>query len=302
MASLSPEQVLQFRESGYLAPLRVLSRSEVAGARANLHALMEKTAGMTDAAARHKPHLYSKWISDLIRDPRVLGPVADLLGPDLLVWKSVFFVKQAHTPQFVDWHQDSAYWGFESEDVVTAWIALTESTIENGCLRVVPGSHRRPEVPHAIRFAENNLLVRGQGAAVEIPDDETRCVELSPGEMSVHHVRMLHGSGANGSAGPRVGLAVRYIATSVRHRGRRPSATLVSGEDRFGNFALEPEPRFDDDPLALAWHRRSRRRYAGELMWDTIVRQFPGNVTGLARLVAHPRRVGRSLRAAWRSR
>src|SRR5438105_15286882 len=117
-------------------------------------------------------------MSDLIRHPRVLGPVVDLLGRDLLVWKSVFFVKEPQTAQFVDWHQDSAYWGFDTEDVVTAWIALTESTIENGCLRVVPGSHRRPEVPHAIRFAENNALVRGQGAAVEVSEEETRCVEL----------------------------------------------------------------------------------------------------------------------------
>jgi len=302
MASLTQEQVRQFREDGYLAPLPVLSVPEIADARSHLDALMRKTGGMADAAARQKPHLYSKWISDLIRHPRVLGPVADLLGPDLLVWRSAFFVKLGQSPQFVDWHQDSAYWGFDTEDVLTAWIALTGSTIDNGCLRVVPGSHRRPEVRHVIRFDENNQLVRGQRAAVEVRDEEARCLELSPGEMSLHHLRMLHGSGANVSSGPRVGLAVRYVATSVRYRGRRRSASLVAGEDRFDNFVLEPEPRFDDDPVALAWHRRSKRRYAAELLWDSLVRQFPGNLGGLVRLISHPQRALRSLRSAWRSR
>jgi hypothetical protein len=297
MGSLTPDQVEHFRTHGYLAPVPVLSASEIAAARASLDSLLLKSDGMADPAARHKPHLYAKWVSDLIRHPRVLDAVESLIGPDLLVWRSVFFVKPARDPHFVAWHQDSVYWRLSGEDVVTAWIALTESTLENGCLRVVPGSHRRPEVAHAIRFAENNLLVRGQGAVVEIADDESRSLELRPGEMSLHHVRMLHGSGGNSSDTLRVGLAVRFIATRVRRRGRRQSATLVRGKDVFGNFELEPEPRTDDDPIALAWHRKSRRRYAAELLYDTLIRTFPKNLGAVGRLIAQPSRLMRSIRS-----
>ena len=252
---------------------------------------------MSDPATRHKPHLHSKWVGDLVRHPRVLDAVESILGPNLLVWRSVFFVKPAGDPRYIAWHQDSAYWGLSSDDEVTAWIALTESTVQNGCLRVVPGSHLRPAVPHELEFAENNLLVRGQRALVDVAEGEQRRLELLPGEMSLHHVRMLHGSAGNASDGPRVGLAVRYIATHVRQRGWRNSATLVRGKDEFGNFDLEPEPLGDDDPAALAWHRRSRRRYAVELLSETFLRPFPKNAGMLVRWLAHPARLFRATRS-----
>jgi hypothetical protein len=301
MGSLSPEQVRSFREDGYLAPLPVLSPSEVSDARANLDSLLRGTNGLADPSARYKPHLYSKWVSDLVRDSRLLDAVEDLLGPNLLVWRSIFFFKKGHSAGFVDWHQDSLFWRLDSDDVVTAWIALTESTVQNGCLRVVPGSHRRPEVPHAIRFSKDNVLVRGQSAAAQVPEDQVRCVELRPGEMSLHHVRMLHGSHPNTSDGDRVGLAIRFLSPNVRRAGWRQSASLVRGEDRVGNFTLEPEPRFEGDPVALAWHRRSRRRYAAEIAWEALTRPTPANLEIIARAVAHPRRLFRSVRAVWRS-
>ncbi|HKB69762.1 MAG TPA: phytanoyl-CoA dioxygenase family protein [Thermoanaerobaculia bacterium] len=299
---LTPEEVRSFRERGHLAPVPVLSPSEAAAARAELETLLGATGGMAAPAARHKPHLYAKWVSDLVRHPRVLDPVESLIGREVLVWRSVFFVKAGRTPGFVAWHQDSSYWGLAPEDgVVTAWIALTESTVENGCLRVVDGSHRGPDVPHAIRFGGDNLLVRGQSAAVDIPEDRVRHVELAPGEMSLHHVRLLHGSGPNASANLRVGLAVRYIATGVSRRGRRQSATLVRGEDRFGHFDLEAAPRFDGDPAALAWHRRSRRRYAAELLRESLRKPTRANLRSAARLAAHPARLFRAVRSLWHS-
>ena len=301
MGSLSPEQIRSFRENGYLAPVPVLSPSEIAAARVHLEGLFRKTNDLAEPSARHKPHLYAKWVSDLIRDSRVLDAVEDLIGPNLLVWRSIFFFKKGRSAGFVDWHQDSIYWRLDSEDVVTAWIALTESTVENGCLRVVPGSHLAPEVPHAIRFSRNNLLVRGQSAAAEVPEERTRCVELRPGEMSLHHVRMLHGSGPNASGGNRVGLAVRYLSTRVRRAGWRQSATLVRGEDTFGNFTLEPEPRFEGDPIALAWHRRSRRRYAAEIAWEALARPTPTNLGIIGRMLAHPFHLFRGARSVWRS-
>jgi chlorinating enzyme len=299
MASLAPDQVRSFRENGYLAPLPVLSAPELAVARENLDALMRKTDGLADPASRHKPHLYAKWVSDLVRDPRVLDAVEGLIGPNLLVWRSVFFVKKPHSPGFVDWHQDSAYWYLSSDDVVTVWIALTESTVGNGCVRVVPGSHLEPEVRHKIRFAADNLLVRGQRAEVDVPEERIRFMELSPGEMSVHHVRTLHGSGANASSGDRVGFAIRYLSTKVRRLDRRQSATLVRGEDTYGHFDLETEPRFDDDPVALAWHRKSARAYASELAREALRRPGASGLASAARLMAHPGRLARALWSLW---
>jgi len=301
MGSLSAQQIQAFRDDGYLAPVAVLQGPEVAAARENFDSLLRRTNGLADPSGRYKPHLYAKWVSDLVRNSRVLDAVEDLLGPDLLVWRSIFFFKKAHSSGFVDWHQDSHFWRLDSEAVVTAWIALTDSTVENGCLRVVPGSHRRPEVPHAIRFSKDNVLVRGQSAAAEVPEDQVRCVELRPGEMSLHHVGMLHGSSANTSDGDRAGLAIRYLSPRVRRAGWRQSATLVRGEDRIGNFTLEPEPRFEGDPVALAWHRRSRRRYAAEIAWEAVTRPTPANLEIIARAAAHPLRLFRGVRAIWRS-
>ena len=301
LGSLSAEQVERYRAEGYLSPVAALSASEAESARASLDALMVRTGGLTDAGLRHKPHLHSKWVSDLVRHPRVLDAVESILGPDLLVWRSIFFVKPARDPRYIAWHQDSAYWGLSSDEEVTAWIALTPSTRENGCLRVVPGSHRKPAIPHALRFDRHNILVRGQDAVIEVGEGEARSLELRPGEMSLHHVRMLHGSEGNASDEPRVGLAVRYISTRVSQRGFRQSSTLVRGEDRFGHFDLEPAPRWDADPESLRWHRRSRRRYAVEVLFETFFRSFPGNLAGMARLITRPARLRLALRSLWGS-
>src|SRR5262245_49472523 len=212
---LTSAQVEEFQRQGYLAPIKVLGEAEAASVGEHLDALMDRTRNLADPAARHKPHLYAKWASDLVRHRRVLDAVEDLIGPNLLVWRAVFFVKPAGDPHYIAWHQDSVYWGLSSDDVVTAWIALTDRRQANGCLRVVPGSHRQPEARHTIHAAGDNILVRGQSAAASVAEDKAQDVELFPGEMSLHHVRMLHGSRANLSSRPRVGLAIRYLAPHV---------------------------------------------------------------------------------------
>lgn len=298
---LPADHVERFRSDGYFAPIPILSASDVSRTRACLDELMRRTGDLADPSARHKPHLRSKWVADLVRHPAILDAVEDVLGPNLFVWRSIFFAKPAGDPRFVAWHQDSAYWGLEPADVVTAWIALTDSSRDNGCLRVVPGSHLRPELPHGIRTSADNMLLRGQSAAVEVSDDDAHDIELAPGEMSLHHVRMLHGSRPNTSERPRVGLAIRYIATHVRQRGPRQGASLVRGDDAFGYFDHEPAPAHDDDPVALQWHRLSRRRYVGELLWETLRRPSPANLISVGRLIADPDKLRRGLRSLWRS-
>jgi non-heme Fe2+,alpha-ketoglutarate-dependent halogenase len=123
----------------------------------------------------------------------------------------------------------------------TAWVALTESTIENGSLRVIPGTHRAPLLAHRAMDDPANVLSRGQ--AITAPIDEGKAVAptLASGQMSIHDVRLAHGSGPNRSAERRLGFAIRYVATHVRKTGaRRDAAILVRGTDRYGNF--DPEP------------------------------------------------------------
>ena len=256
MKQLAPETVEAYKRDGILFPLRVMDEATAAGMRAKVEALAAAEGGKLSRATNQKPHLLLPWLADLVRHPAVLDPVEDILGPNILCWASGFFWKQPRDPAFISWHQDSTYWGLSHADIVTAWIALSPSTPESGCMQVVPGTHHREQVAHKDTFAENNLLSRGQEIAVDVDPEDVVDVVLQPGEMSLHHVRLFHGSEPNRSAEPRIGFAVRYIPTYIRQTaGARDSATLVRGEDTFGHFDLEPRPAVDFDPACVAFHR-----------------------------------------------
>src|SRR5262249_51795929 len=130
--------------------------------------------------------------------------------------------------------------------IVTAWIALSDSTAENGAMRVIPGSHKLDQLAHRDTFAEGNLLSRGQEIAVEVDESKAQMLELRLGEMSLHHVRLIHGSDPNPSDKRRIGFAIRYLPTHVRQVvGTHDSATLVRGVDSYGNFEPEERPLAD---------------------------------------------------------
>ena len=148
---------------------------------------------------RHKSHLLFTWLDGLIRHPAILDAVEGVIGPDILCWSSTFFIKEARDPGFVSWHQDSTYWGLDPADIVTAWVALSESTAENGAMRVIPGTQKLDQVAHRDTFAANNLLTRGQEIAVDVDGSDAVTLALEPGEMSLHHVRLIHGSDPNPS-------------------------------------------------------------------------------------------------------
>jgi ectoine hydroxylase-related dioxygenase (phytanoyl-CoA dioxygenase family) len=208
-------------------------------------------------ALRNKPHLVFTWINELIRDPRILDVVEDVLGPNILAWGSNFFIKDPHDEAFISWHQDSTYWGLSHPDVMTAWIALSEVTPENGAMRMLPGSHLLDQLPHKDTFAEHNLLTRGQEVQVDVDENKTVDVPLKAGEMSLHHVRIVHGSRPNTTDTRRIGLAIRYVPTYVSQTsGARDYATLVRGEDTYHNFELEPAPKVDFGADEIALHTK----------------------------------------------
>jgi hypothetical protein len=271
---LSEEAVARYREEGWLAPIRVMGEDEAAGLRAALEAVEGRMGGPLRGDLRHKSHLLFPFLAELIRHPRILDAVEDLLGPDILCWSSSFFIKEAANPSFVSWHQDSTYWGLSQPEVATAWVALTPSNAANGAMAVIPGSHKLDQIPHRDTFHRHNLLTRGQEIAVEVDAAKAVLLELSPGEMSLHHVRLVHGSAPNPSPDRRIGYAIRYIPTHIRQIEGEDSATLVRGVDRYGHFEPEPYPDGEMTAAMLALHKRIAERNAKILYRGTAVESF----------------------------
>lgn len=265
---LTAEQVERYRRDGYVFPFRVMSAADAAALEARLRALEAREGGTMSRRTNLKPHLLLPWLDDLVRHPKILDAVEDVIGPNILAWASGFFIKGSHDPSYVSWHQDSTYWGLSSPDVVTAWVALTPSTPESGCMRVIPGT-QAIQVAHKDTYAENNLLSRGQELAVDVDLSQAVDIVLQPGEMSLHHVQIFHGSDPNRAAHRRIGFTIRYIPTYVRQLAPvRDSAMLVRGVDTFHHFDVDPRPKADFDPAAVAYHaalveRHTKIIYAG---------------------------------------
>lgn len=252
--SLSEPQVTSYHRDGFLYPLPALDPAEAAGVRRHIEAFEQATGLAAGHVIRNKGHLKLTRLYELIFHPRVLDAVESVLGPDILCWGSSLFVKEAADAAFVAWHQDSYYWGLEPDDVVSAWIALAPSTIENGAMQVIPGTHRMAQMAHRKSAPGSaNMLFTHEELAEDV--DPSRAVDLvlRQGEMSLHHVKILHGSPPNRSAARRMGYAIRYVAPHVRQRGDQNSATLVRGHDRYGYFARDPVPVKDMDPAIVAF-------------------------------------------------
>ena len=271
---LTKEQIDTFWRDGCVFPIRVMSEVDAVKLRARLEDFERETGGPLKGALRHKSHLLFTWLADLVRNDNIVDAVEDLYGPNLFCWTTNFFIKEANNPAFVSWHQDSTYWGLDKPDVVTAWVALTPSNKENGAMGFIPGTHTRDQIPHRDTFAKNNLLTRGQEVAVDVDEKQAVTIELRPGEMSLHHVRLVHGSPPNPSNDRRIGFAIRYVPTSVAQIAGDDSATLVRGVDTFHHFEHEPRPARDMDPEFLELHRQITDRNAQILYRGTEVKSY----------------------------
>lgn len=248
----------QYRGEGYYFPIDVLDARETAEYRARLEAFEAAQGKPVHGPQRNKSHLLFKWVDDLMRHPRILDAVEDLIGSDLLCWNTIFWIKEANSPSFVSWHQDVRYWGLDTSELVTAWLALSPATEASGCMKVLPGSHRGPVLPHRDEYHDDNMLTRGQEIAVEVDESKTAPMALAAGQASLHNVGLAHASGPNRTGDRRIGLSMHYISTRTRQTaGEWDSAALVRGEDRYGHFQLAPAPARDFDPEALAFHERA---------------------------------------------
>ena len=255
---LTREAIERYRAAGCYFPIDVLDAKEAAAHRARLEAFEAVQGRPLHGPQRSKSHLLFKWVDDLMRHPRILDAVEDLIGPDLLCWNTIFWIKEANSPSFVSWHQDVRYWGLDTAELVTAWLALSPATQASGCMRVLPGSHRGEVLPHRDEYHEDNLLTRGQEIAVEVDESRTLSMALATGQASLHNVGLAHASGPNRTADRRIGISMHYISTRTRQTaGAWDSAALVRGEDRYGHFQLAPAPVRDFDPDTVAFHERA---------------------------------------------
>ncbi len=255
--ALSAEQIEQYHRDGFIAPVRVMDAKTAADFRRKFEAYEAAYEGWYQMSKGQKLYLLQTWARDLGSHPKILDAVEDVLGPNLMVWGLSLFIKDASTPSYVSWHQDSTYWGLSKPDVVTAWIALSRANKQSGCMKMMPGTHKWEQIAHRDTLAKENLLTRGQEIAVDVDDDKAVYLELEPGEISLHNIRTVHASAPNQSQDRRIGIAVRYIAPHVKQiNADGDSAWLVRGVDTEGNFIHETPPKADMDAAAVAEHER----------------------------------------------
>lgn len=246
----------QYDIDGFQFPIRALSAEKAADYRRKLEASQQALGGKFQGMYTQKPHLLFTWLADLVREPAILDLAQQVVGPDILLWSTEFFIKASGDERFVPWHVDNTYWHIEPQIQVTIWIALSDVNADNGPLRYIPGSHRTAPLEIETRASEKNMLISGQMAKGV---DESRAVDvlLRAGEVSVHDSRTLHASGVNAGWDSRIGVAARYLATSVRSLTERESASLVRGADSYHYFDHEPAPVGDLDEAARAAHAKA---------------------------------------------
>jgi len=261
---LSEANVKQFNDAGYISPITIFTPDEMVSYRTRLGEFETREGGKLAGGVRNKPHLFLRWLYDMVRHPKLLDAVEDLIGPDILLFHAQWFIKEPNTKDFVSFHQDSAYWALNEAQGLSAWVAFEYSGPENGCMQVIPGTHT-VALEHEDKLAKDNMLWRGQTVKHEIDPAKAVDFVLQPGQMSMHHARIIHGSGPNGSGSRRIGYSIRYIPSHISRLGARESAMLVRGKDR-GNFDLEPAPRMDYDPDGVRFHAEMNRRYMDNYM------------------------------------
>ncbi len=251
----------RYERDGFCCPIPIMDAHEAKEWRARLEDVERRYAdphslprGLNNYL-RVNAHIVLPFACQLACDPRILAVIEEVLGSDILAWSAEFFTKEAATDKVVSWHQDLTYWGIgATDDEVTAWLALSAATPESGCMQFVPGSHKQNLLPHKDTYADDNLLTRGQEIAVDVDEADAVSVELQPGELSLHHGRLFHASGANTSNDRRIGLAIRYITPKVEQTiAKRDYAMLLRGSDDTGNFIpiTGPKAEFDADAMAL---------------------------------------------------
>src|SRR4030095_321265 len=222
--TLSPARVQRYQDDGFLSPNVALTREEAQACLRKLEAFEQTVGGPltsdgTDARYRSRTHVLLSWVHSLTRHPAILDTVEDLIGPHILLYTSTLVIKEPESAAIPAWHQDATYFGLRPYVHVTAWLALTDATAENGCMEFLPGSPSGGQRPHRAGVVAGSVNRAGQAVVEEVDDAPAVHAPLRAGEFSLHHTLCLHRSSPNRSAGRRIGLAISYIPTHVHHLG-----------------------------------------------------------------------------------
>ena len=232
MTNLSSNQLKQYNNEGYLAPINILSTEEAIEARKEIELIEKKIPNEINKKGRYNVHLISPKLDAIVHNSKILDTVESIIGKNILVCGTTLFIKNPKQEGFVSYHQDAKYIGLEPHNWVTAWVAITDSYEENGCMRMWPKSHLEIR-DHNEKFNEGNLLTRGQ-TVEEVPVSELKSIELKAGQMSLHHPRIVHGSGINNSNDRRIGFVIQsYIGTNVKQVLGKNSVQVARGTDHY---------------------------------------------------------------------
>ncbi len=254
---LSQAQVQAYERDGFVFPVDVLEAHEVQACRSELQAWEAERGAPIDFPEKSKSYLLFGWADRLVHHPRILDAVEDIIGPDILVYHSTLFVKEARTPAFVRWHQDSTYFYLQPHLHITAWVALSDASVAAGCMQALPGSHRWGAFEHDDKPEPMNMIRRGQGISGRFDDAQGLHMPVAAGQMSLHHTDLVHASAGNNTDDRRLGFAISYIPARVKPVGAvRPSALRVRGRSH-GHFVEEERLQVPCSEQARASHSRA---------------------------------------------
>ena len=235
MTYLSPNQLKQYKDEGFVSPINIFSKEKAKKIRNEIELIEKDLPEELEKSGRYNAHLISPLLDEVTHYPKILDAVQSLIGEDILVCGTTLFIKNPNEKGFVSYHQDAKYIGLEPHNWVTAWVAITDSNEHNGCMRLWSGSHKDNLKQHNQKFNEGNLLTRGQ-TVMNVPIKETTPLILTAGQMSLHHPTTVHGSDLNKSNDRRIGFVIQsYIGTNVKQVLGKNSVQLARGEDKF-NF------------------------------------------------------------------
>ena len=235
MSYLSPNQLKQYEDEGFVSPINIFSKEEAKEIRDEIELIENQMPEELEKSGRYNAHLISPLLDEVTHHPKILDAVQSLIGEDILVCGTTLFIKNPNEKGFVSYHQDAKYIGLEPHNWVTAWVAITDSNENNGCMRMWSGSHKDNLKEHDQKFNQGNLLTRGQ-TVKNVPKEETTPLVLIAGQMSLHHPTTVHGSELNKSDDRRIGFVIQsYIGTNVQQILGKNSVQLARGVDNY-NF------------------------------------------------------------------
>ena len=233
MPALTKDQIIQYRELGYVFPINVLTSKEAFEIRKEIEKIEKKWPGELEGLGRNYIHLISPIFDKIVHNSKILDAVESIVGKNILACGTTLFIKNPYEKGFVSFHQDAKYIGLEPHNWVTAWVAVTDTNEENGCMRMWSGSHKDSLKYHNQKFDENNLLTRGQ-TVENVPIEKTTPIILKAGQMSLHHPTVVHGSNLNKSNDRRIGFVIQsYIGSNVDQILGKMYVQLARGHDTY---------------------------------------------------------------------